>query len=166
MNARARLAWLEQELERDDLTDLQFDSYNNEANAIQAGLNTQKEKDRIIRELARREVQEDIEMEKILSLTEEEVDKMYADSCLKYQDINGLSFKEWYEQSIKYYTVDINHNVHAKARSSDTVEIVPHPTLAQAKYTILKRIKYKFYDHAVRGHDFAYEFSGGKDGKA
>lgn len=155
--SRSRLAWLEAQLERDDLTDLQFDSYNREANLIQADLNSKKEEQKRIQEQKRKEEQEEIEMEKILSLTEDQVDKMYEDSCIKYQDVNGMSFKEWYEQSLKYYTIDSQFNVHAKARSSNTVEVVPCPTLAQAKLKILNRIRYKFYDHAVRGHDFAYE---------
>lgn len=157
MSASSRLKWLEAQLERDDLTDLQFDSYNKEANAIQADLNVQKAKADAFRAEQKRLQQEEAEMQKVLSLTEEQVEQMYQDSCLKYQDVNGMSFKDWYEQSLKYYTIDASYNVHARARSAETVEIVPHPTLAQAKLTILNRIKYKFYDHAVRGRDFAYE---------
>lgn len=155
--SKSRLLWLEQQLERDDLTDLQFDCYNHEANCIQAEINARKAELDKIREQQRIEEQEEIELAKVLSLTEDQVEKMYEDSCTKYQDVNGVSFKDWYAQSLKYYSIDEKFNVHARARSANTVEIVEHPTLAQAKLTILTRIKYKFYDHAVRGRDFAYE---------
>ena len=153
-----RLTWLEEQLDRDDLTEFQFDSYSREANMIQVDINVRKEKQRLIREQQRIEEQEEIELANILSLTEDQVEKMYEDSCTKYQDVNGMSFKDWYAQSLKYYTIDEKFNVHAKSRSANTVEIVVHLTLAQAKLTILTRIKYKFYDHAVKGCNFAYEF--------
>lgn len=149
---KSRIDWLDEQLNREDLSDELAEQYTLEANLIQEGVNARK----AIRKQQLIEQQEEIEMEKVLSLTEEQVEKMYEDSCLKYQDVNGLSFRAWYTQSLKYYNVDDAFNVHAKARSADTVEIVCHPTLAQAKLTILKRIRYKFYDHAVRGHDFAY----------
>ncbi len=155
--SKSRLLWLENQLERDDLTDLQFDCYNREANLIQADINARKAELDKMREEQRKEEQEELELAKILSLTEDQVEKMYEDSCIKYEDVNGMSFRDWYAQSLKYYTIDEKFNVHARARSADTVEIVEHPTLAQAKLTILTRIKYKFYDHAVRGRDFAYE---------
>lgn len=155
----SRLAFLEAQMDREDLTDEEFSTYNKELSAIY----TQQDERKAMFEARRKEEQEEIELEKILSLTEEQVDQMYQDSCLKYQDVNGMSFKDWYEQSLKYYTIDDKFNVHSKARSADTVEIVPNPTLAQAKLLILKRIRYKFYDHAVRGHDFAYELDNGGD---
>lgn len=157
MMSLSRLRWLEEQLERDDLTDLQFDSYNSEANAIQEALNSGRLQREAIKAERKRLEQEEIELQKVLSLTEEQVDKMYEDSCLKHQDVNGMSFKDWYAQSLKYYTIDESFQVHARARSKNTVEILPHATLAQAKLTILNRIKYKFYDHAVRGHGFAYD---------
>lgn len=149
-----RYDWLERQLDRDDLTDEEFNAFNKEINELQTRKNDIRDK----REQERKELQEQVELDKILSLTEEEVEKMYEDACIKYQDVNGLSFKDWYEQSLKYYEIDAKFNVHAKARSSNTVEIVQHPTLAQAKLTILTRIKYKFYDHAKRGRDFAWDF--------
>lgn len=155
--AASRLSWLEVQLDRDDLTDEEFNLYNREANQIQEGINERKKQQKLIRDQQRKEEQEELELAKVLSLTEEQVEKMYEDSCIKYQDVNGMSFKQWYEQSLKYYSIDEKYNVHAKARSADTVEIIEHPTIAQAKLTILRRIKYKFYDHAVRGRDFAYE---------
>jgi hypothetical protein len=155
--SRSRLRYLDEQLNRDDLTDLQFESFNTEANAIQEQLNKEEQERKAILAARRREEQEDAELEKVLSLTEEEVEKMCEDSCLKYQDVNGVSFREWYHLSLRYYTIDATHNVFANARSSLTVEVIPHPTLAQAKLTILRRIKYKFYDHAVRGRDFAWD---------
>jgi hypothetical protein len=152
----SRLAFLEAQMDREDLSDEEFSTLNKELVAIYE----QQDERRAMFELRRKEEQEEIELAKVLSLTEEQVDQMYQDSCLKYQDVNGLSFKTWYEQSLKYYSIDEKFNVHSKARS---VEIVPNPTLAQAKLLILKRIRYKFYDHAVRGHDFAYEFDGGNN---
>ena len=151
-----RYRWLEVQLNRDNLTDEEFNVYNKEINTIQIEINIIKAERKAFREQKIKEQQEELELQKILSLTEEQVDKMYEDSCLKYQDVNGMSFKEWYAQSLKYYTVDVMFNVHARARSEDTVEVIAHISLAQAKLTILMRIKYKFYDHAVRGHDFAW----------
>jgi hypothetical protein len=148
-----RLSFLESQMDRDDLSDDEFSLYNKELQSIYRRQDFIKS----AVEERRKEEQEEIEMAKILSLTEEQVDKMLQDSCLKYQDVNGVSFKNWYEQSLKYYSIDDCFSVHAKARSANTTEIVPHPTLAQAKLTILKRIRYKFYDHAVRGRDFAWE---------
>lgn len=152
-----RYAWLERQLDREDLSDAEFNQYNKELNALQDEKNERRARIDAITALRKKEEQEEMEMQNILSLTEEQVEKMYEDSCLKHQDVNGLSFREWYAQSLKYYTIDAAHNVHAKARSANTVEIIAHPTLAQAKLTILTRIKYKFYDHAIRGRDFSYE---------
>jgi len=159
MDKFQRLKQLEWRLDNEDLSDEEFERVNKEWNelqdetsAIRAAAKAERDRERLI-------MAEQAELEKVLALTEDEVDKMYEAACIEYQDVNGMSFKAWYEQSQKYYTIDENHNVHARARSSNTVEIVPHPTLAQAKYTILKRIKYKFYDHAVKGHDFAWELS-------
>lgn len=156
MSSRSRLKYLEQQLERDDLTDLQFDSFNREANLIVAQLNEEKKiRDAIVAQ-RKKEEQEEVELQKVLSLTEEQVDKMYEDSCLKYQDVNGMSFRDWYQQSLKYYTIDENNVVHSRARSKNTVESVPCLTLAQAKLRILTLIRTKFNDHAVRGYDFAW----------
>lgn len=155
--SRSRLRYLEEQLERDDLTDMQWDSFNKEANAIQVELNEQAAKIKALREAQKAEEIAELELAKALSLTEEEVEKMYEDSCLKYQDVNGMSFRNWYEQSLKYYSIDAAFNVIARARSCDTLESIPHASLALAKLTILKRIKYKFYDHAVRGCDFRWE---------
>ena len=149
---------LEVLLDSDNLTDEEFNKYNDEINALQEQRNQSKKRLSAIKEQQRVEALEELALANILELTEAEVDKMYEDTCLKHQDVNGMSFKAWYEQSLKYYSVDEAHNVHAKARSpkEEFVEVIPHPTLAQAKLTILKRIKYKFYDHAVRGYDFKH----------
>ena len=154
-----RYSWLEKQLDRDDLDidSEEYDLYTKEINALQDTRNKQQAIQKLIREQRLRDIQEERELAKVFELTEEHVEKMYIDTCTRYQDVNGMSFKSWYDQSLKYYTIDDKHNVNARARSEDTVEIIEHPTLAQAKLTILRRIKYKFYDHAVRGHDFAYE---------
>lgn len=152
-----RELWLERQLDREDLTDEEFYTFNNELNDIQDKRNKRIEQARKLREQQIIEENEAIALERAMSLTEEMVNKMYEDSCLKYQDVNGVSFKDWYQQSLKYYSVDEKFNVHSTARSENTVEIIEHVSLAQAKLTILKRIRYKFYDHAVRGHDFAWE---------
>ena len=155
-----RYEWLEAQLDRDDLTEEEFDKYNKELNDLHEQRSNAKAKAKAmaIREQQRQEEQEELALAKVLALTEEQVDKMYMDSCLKYQDVNGMSFKDWYAQSLKFYTIDEQFNVHAKARSpkDEFVEIIPHLTFAQAKLTILTRIKYKFYDHAVRGRDFKH----------
>jgi hypothetical protein len=152
-----RELWLERQLDREDLTDEEFYTFNNELNAIQDKRNQRIEQARKLREQQIIEENEAIALERAMSLTEEMVNKMYEDSCLKYQDVNGISFKDWYQQSLKYYSVDEKFNVHSTARSENTVEIIEHVSLAQAQLTILKRIRYRFYDHAVRGHDFAWE---------
>ncbi len=153
----ARIAWLESQMDSDDFDMSLFDSYSKELNELQTTVNEKREQHRLAKEKQRKEEQELIELSFIESLTEEQVDKMYEDTCLKYHDVNGMSFKKWYEKSLKYYTIDDKHNVHARARSPNTVEIVEHKTLAQAKLTILRRIKYKFNDHTLRGWDFAYD---------
>lgn len=152
-----RELFLERQLDREDLTDEEFYTFNNELNAIQDKRNQRIEQARKLREQQIIEENEAIALERAMSLTEEMVNKMYEDSCLKYQDVNGISFKDWYQQSLKYYSVDEKFNVHSTARSENTVEIIEHVSLAQAQLTILKRIRYKFYDHAVRGCDFAWE---------
>lgn len=155
-----RELWLERQLDREDLTDEEFYSINAELNLIQDKRNKRNkriEQARILRDQQLKEENEAIALERAMSLTEEMVNKMYEDSCLKYQDVNGISFKDWYNQSLKYYSIDEAFNVHSTARSENTVEVIQHISLAQAQLTILKRIRYKFYDHAVRGHDFAWE---------
>jgi hypothetical protein len=152
-----RELYLERQLDREDLTDKEFWAINNELNAIQEKRNRRIEQARKLKEQQLKEENEAFALERAMSLSEEMVDKMYEDSYLKYQDVNGISFKDWYNQSLKYYSIDENFNVHASARSEKTVEVIAHVSLAQAKLTILKRIRYKFYDHAVRGHDFAWE---------
>ena len=159
MDKHKRIQQLEWQLDNEDMTDEEFERVNGEYNKLLDDLDATRLLAKAERERVRQEQADADELSNILSLTEAEVDKMYEDTCIKYQDVNGMSFKAWYEQSQKYYSIDEGHNVHARARSSNTVEVVPHPTLAQAKLTILNRIKYKFYDHAVRGHDFAYELS-------
>lgn len=157
MSIISRLEYLTEQLDRDDLTELQFDSFNAEANLLQEQINKEITVRKAIIAARKKEEQEDLEMQTALSLTEDEVEKMYEDSCLKHRDVNGISFRDWYKQSLKYYDIDSQNNVHARARSSNTVEVIPHISKAQAQLTVLRRIKYKFYDHAVRGHDFAYE---------
>ncbi len=151
------LAWLEAQMDRDDLTDEEFDTYNRQLNEIYEAQDKIRNAAKAKREQELRELREEQEIAWAEAITEEQVEKMYEDSCVKYQDVNGMAFKDWYAQSLKYYTIDANHTVHAKARSSNTVELIQHVSVAHAKLTILTRIKYKFYDHAVRGRDFAYE---------
>lgn len=154
-----RYQWLERQLDRLDLTDEEFNTYNRELNSLQDLKNKRLKEQRAIREAKRQEEIEEALLAKALALTEEQVEKMYTDACLKYQDVNGMSFESWYKQSLRYYEIDDQHNVHARARTADEskIEIISHPTRAQAQLTILRRIKYKFYDHAVRGHDFAWD---------
>lgn len=151
------LAWLEAQMDRDDLTDEEFDTYNRQLNEIYTRQDQSRAASKQRREEELKQLQEEMELAQAEAITDEEVDKMYTDSCTKYQDVNGLSFKKWYEQSLKYYSIDDKHTVHAKARSANTVELIQHVSKAHAKLTILTRIKHKFYDHAVRGRDFRYE---------
>jgi len=155
MNNRYR--FLENQLDRDDLTDEEFDLYNKELNQLQFERNKARAIFDDLRAQRAKELQEEKELEFINSLTEESVEKMYIETCLKHQDVNGMSFKAWYEQSLKYYTIDANNVVHSRARSPKTVDSVPCNSLAHAKYRILTLIKTKFNDHAVRGYDFAWE---------
>jgi hypothetical protein len=157
MDKFKRLQQLEWKLDNEDLTDGEFERINSEWNKLQDETESIRSAAKAERELARKELQEAQELDKILSLTEDEVDKMYEKACIEYQDVNGMSFKAWYEQSQRYYTIDNNYNVHSKARSPNTVEIVPCHTLAHAKYRILTLIKTKFNDHAKRGYDFAWD---------
>lgn len=159
MSAKSRLLYLEAQLERDDLTDMEWDSFNREANLIQEQLNEEKK----IRDAAlaqrKAEEQEQAEIEFAESITEEAVEKMYEDACIKYQDVNGVSFCDWYQKSLKYYTIDKNNVVHSRARSpkAENIDSVPCHTIGNAKLRILNLIKTKFNDHAKRGYDFRWD---------
>lgn len=153
-----REVWLEKQLDRDDLSDIEFNTYNKELNDIQHERNIRKIKAEQIRKELLKQEEESRSEEKMSKLTEEEVDKMYREAYEKYAGtINGLSFDEWFKESTSFYEIDENYNMISKARSANTQEIVPHISKAHAKHSILKRIKYKMYDHEVRGHDFAWK---------
>lgn len=152
-----RIAQLERLLEREDITDQMFKLYNDELNKLYAEKNEREAIQKTRRDAELKQQREEEALEKLESLTIEQVDKMYEDVCTKYGNVNGMSFDSWYKKSLKYYTIDDQYTVHARARSSKTVELVPHINEAHAKLTILKRIHYKFYDHYVRGHGFAWE---------
>lgn len=159
MSAKSRLAYLEQQLDRDDLTDMEWDSFNKEANLIQEQLNEEKKIRDAEKAIRLKEAQEEAEIAFAESITEEAVEKMYIDTCLKYQDVNGISFKDWYEKSVKYYTIDANNVVHSRARSPKAkhIDSVPCHTIGNAKLRILTLIKTKFNDHANRGYDFKWD---------
>lgn len=157
MDKHQRIQQLEWRLDNEDLSDEEFDIVNREYNQLQDDMEAPRIAAKAERERERKELADAEELAKVLSLTESEVDKMYERACIETQDVNGMSFKAWYEQSQRYYTIDENFIVHSKARSPNTVDSVPCHTLAQAKYRILILIKTKFNDHAVRGYDFAYE---------
>lgn len=152
----SRINWLEQQMEREDLTNEEFTTFNDELNKHYAIHGARKAKLKAERELQLKQEREAAELLKVEAITDEEVERMYVESCTKYQDVNGLSFEQWYKQSLQYYTIDSKYTVHASARPSKTVELIHHVSQAHAKLTILNRIKYKFYDHAVRGFDFAW----------
>lgn len=152
-----RYRFLERQLDREDLTDEEFNLYNPELNQLQEERNQRAVVQARIRAERLAEQEQEKELAFIESLTEEVVEKMYVDTCLKYEDVNGMSFKKWYEQSLKYYSIDKNFVVHSRARSPKTVDSVPCNSIGHAKYRILTLIKTKFNDHAVRGYDFAWE---------
>jgi hypothetical protein len=157
----SRYAWLEQQLDREDLTDTEFNSYNKELNDLHASQEERRLKREQVLAEQRREEQEQIALDKILSLTEDEVEKMYV---AFYSDhfANAMTYEEWYAKSMRYYHIMGDFTVVSKARSVNTEERVEHVNLAHAKHTILKRIKHKFYDHFVRGRDFAWEIEQGE----
>ena len=159
MSAKSRLLYLEAQLERDDLTDMEFDSFNREANLIQVQLNEEKKIRDAEKAIRLKEQQEEAEIAFAESITEEAVEQMYIDCCIKYQDVNGVSFKDWYEKSIQYYTIDANNVVHSRARSpkAENIDSVPCHTIGNAKLRILTLIKTKFRDHAHRGYDFRWD---------
>lgn len=152
-----RIAWLELQMDRDDLTDEEFKTFNTELNDYYSINEKRRLAIKVKHELQLVKEIEEIELAKVEAITEEEVERMYIDSCTKYQDVNGESFELWYKKSLQYYSIDSKHTVHAIARSSKTVELIHHVSQAHAKLTILTRIKYKFYDHAVRGYSFAWD---------
>lgn len=156
-----RATFLERQLDREDLTDEEFNLYNKELNDLQDGINKQRAKMDALRAERLKEQEEEAALARLDSLTEVMVDKMYEDTCLKYQDVNGMSFKAWYAQSLKYYTIDANNIVHSRARSpkEENVDSVACHNLAHAKLRILTLIKWKFRDHAERGYDFSWEIN-------
>lgn len=153
----SRIQFLEEQMDSEDFDMNLYELYSKELNELISNRNKVKAEQQAILAERKREEKEQADLDFVMALTEEQVDKMYMDSCLKYQDVNGMSFEKWYEQSLKYYTIDSNFVVHSKARSPNTVESVPCLTLAHAKYRILVLIRTKFNDHAVRGYDFAWE---------
>jgi len=150
-----RYTWLETQLDRDDLSDADFDSYNKELNQLHAARQERRAKREAELEAMRLEEVNTLALEKIMVLTEEEVEKMYVRF---YTDhfAQEMSYDVWFAKSTRYYTITDNFTVISKARSANTEERIEHVNLAQAKLTILKRIRYKFYDHFVKGHDFAW----------
>lgn len=154
-----RYKFLEAQLDREDLTDDEFNKYNKELNDLQDGVNARKKIQAELRAIRLKELEEERELEKIESITEEMVDKMYEDSCLKYQGVNGISFRDWYTKSLKYYSIDANNVVHSCARSpqAEKIDSVPCYTHANARLRILILIRTKFNDHANRGYDFKWD---------
>jgi acetyl-CoA carboxylase carboxyltransferase component len=157
--SRERLRWLESQLNRDNLTDEEFELYNKEANTIQAEINSiNKEKERQRREREAEEKQERA-LEYVKSLTDEDVDRLYIEAHNKYAgDINGMPFDEWFKQAQKYYTIDANFVVHSTARSSkqEYIDSVQCVSEAHARYRVLQLILFKLRDHGERGHDFRW----------
>lgn len=158
MNLKAKEAQLLAQLDSPNFDMDKFDSVNKELLQIQEQISVQEQARKAIIAAKKLEEQEELALNKILSLTEEEVDKMYQEAYEKYAgNVNGVPFEVWFDQSTKYYHIDEKFNLISKARSSNTEEVVPCQNRVHARHVMLKRIKYKMYDHAVRGHDFAYE---------
>lgn len=165
MSARSRLRWLEEQLDRDDLTDLQYESYNSEANAIQDQLNKEKKEQEELKAKAMRERLEQEAYEKALSITDAEVDKMYSDFHILNAgqiDSNGRTFEEWFEQALALYSIvptDKGISLFSKAKGEKEFEWTM-VSVAHARSKILELIKIKFRDHHNRpdrqGCDFAH----------
>lgn len=161
----SRLRWLEDQLERDDLTDLQFDSYNREANLIQADLNATKEKQKIVREQQLQEAKELALQEKYLAITDEEVEEMYVAFYKVHAgriDSNGRTFEDWFEQAKSLYDINLAgkyYQVVSRAKSDGGFVWDDFVSVNHAKTKILDLIKQKFRDHHLRpdreGCDFA-----------
>lgn len=155
----SREKWLEEQLDRDDLTEEEFQLYNREANEIQA------RRERRIQDHAKKQLElekknrEEKAIERLKSLSDEDVDIMYAKAYEKYAgDINGMSFQEWFEQAQKFYHIDGNFVVHSTARSPkpENTDSVPCFSLAHARYRVLTLILTKLNDHGNRGYDFRW----------
>lgn len=156
MAATSRLDWLESQLDRDDLTAEQFEAYNREANELQDAKNIRVKKREEEREALRKEMEQEKALERALSLTEEEVEKMYVKFHKNYVS-EYMSYEEWLNKSTRYYTINEDHSVTSRARSNKTQETVPCVSVADAKMRILSLIKIKFYDHFVKGYNFAWD---------
>jgi hypothetical protein len=155
-----RYQWLESQLDREDLTPEEFNSYNNELNLLEEEKAIRKNKQKLSREQQLKKEQEEKELEFIQSLTDDQVDIMYEKAHIKYaSDINGMSFDEWFKQALTYYFIDGNFVVHSTARSPkpEKIDSVPCYSEAHAKYRVLKLILTKLNDHGSRGYDFRWE---------
>ena len=151
-----RERWLEEQMDSEDFDMSLFDEYTKELNAIQAERNERKLKRDAILEEMRQEERDQAALDRILALTDEEVEKMYVKFYTEHF-ANAMTYEQWLAKSMKYYQITEKFTVIAKARSANTEELIEHVNLAHAKHTILKRIKHKFYDHFVRGRDFRYD---------
>jgi hypothetical protein len=72
----------------------------------------------------------------------------------------GLSYEEWLTQAKKFYVIEpfgAGFDVLSVARSPNTPpERWYCSDMYDARVKVLQLIRYKLYDHAVRGRDFAY----------
>lgn len=101
--SKSRLLQIELLLDRDDLTDAEWNALNKEANDIQEQLNAQKAEHKIKQQERERQALELALHEKNLAITDAEVDEMYSEFHKLHagqRDANGRTFDEWFNQAL------------------------------------------------------------------
>lgn len=160
-----RYAWLERELDREDLTDEEFNTLNKEINDLQSVINESKaQKKKLTDEEAKQRIQDELNA-KALEITDEEVDQMYAQFIQQNAgqfDEHGRTFEQWLNISVSLYEISPSGNevtLISKAKSDRGFVWTGFVSVAHARTKILELITIKFRDHHKRedrdGCDFA-----------
>lgn len=71
----------------------------------------------------------------------------------------GMSYEEWADEAKKFYSVNLEtYEVTSVARSPNTPPQVWYCFDAvEAREKVLELLDYKYVDHFLKGHDFAYK---------
>ena len=135
-----RYRWLEKQLDREDLTDEEFDLYNAELNALQDQVNSSNDRqkqERLAKEQARRE-----ELAKIHQMFDE-------------GKVNEL-VEEYGQQFIGDYTITEKHEVLSftfNERNPDQQKVWQCGSHEAAVKKLNKLLYYRVYDHYMRDKD-------------
>jgi len=68
----------------------------------------------------------------------------------------GISYAEWLKQANTYYSISNDYTVTSNAKSPTSISTWDNPDLISAQEKIYQLINYKYYDHFIKGWDFAW----------